>query len=415
MAGIKKNRSGGLYTDSAGNNYLVPFVLITSLFFLWGFAHGLLDVLNKHFQLVLSVSRFQSGFVQFSVYGAYALMAIPAGVFMRRYGYRLGIVLGLLLYAFGAFLFIPAIEIAEFWAFLVALFIIACGLTALETAANPYVTVLGADSSAAQRINLAQSFNGLGWIVGPLAGSLLIFDSDDANKFSALAIPYVGIGVVVLLIAFAFMRVKLPEIEEESKEVCSSGTVQRSLWKHKHFVWAIVAQFSYVGAQTGINSFFINYVTETMPTISDTKAGVLLSVGGMGLFMVGRFFGSWLLGYVKPNRLLAVFAFINVVLMSVVIANLAWVSVAALFGTYFFMSVMFPTIFALGIKGLGKQTKQASSFLIMSIVGGALCPMVMGRIADVYSIQIGFGIPLLCFAVIFYYGLTAYKLRGIAY
>ena len=399
-----------LLKSQDGRNFLLPFILLTSLFFLWGFAHGLLDVLNKHFQELLHVTRAESGLVQFSVYGGYFLAALPAGYFMNRFGYKKGIILGLLLYALGAFLFYPAAAAQSFLPFLAALLIIAFGLAFLETAANPYVSVLGPKDGAERRLNLSQSFNGLGWIFGPLTGGLIIFglQSSGENSFSSIAWPYLGVGVVVLLVALLFYRTPLPEIKEETSSG-SLGTTYRDLLKHPHFILAVVAQFFYVAAQTGINSFFINYTTETISGISNTQAAMILSFGGMGLFWAGRLSGSYFMRSFQPHKLLTVYAGICLILMAVVVAGLGWASVSALFVTYFFMSIMFPTIFVLGLKNLGILTKKASSFLVMAIVGGALCPMLMGYIADHSAMQWGFGIPLLCFAFVFYYGKTGYK------
>ncbi len=436
-----------LLKSEDGKSYLIPFVLVTTLFFLWGFAHSLLDVLNKHFQDILHVSKAQSGLVQAAVYGGYFLMAIPAGMLMKRFGYKKGIIFGLLLYAFGAFLFYPAIHIQTFWAFLVALFIIALGLTCLETAANPYSSVLGPKESSAQRLNLSQSFNGLGWILGPLVGSIVLFGVTDPNadQFASLAIPYIGIGIVVLLIAILFVKTKLPEINEaqaehveytEAEEV-DDATAYSSLFQYRHFIWAIVAQFFYVAAQTGINSFFINYVFDIFKSMEGgqvighgflsgilnlvgsgkpinedlykTTAGIILSVGGMGLFTVGRFVGSALMGYYKPNRLLLFYALACMVLTAIVISGAGAVAVISLCLIYFFMSIMFPTIFALGLRDLGSHTKRASSFLVMAIVGGAIFPALMGYVADISSMKIGFVIPFICFSVVFFFGLHGYK------
>ena len=397
--------------------FLVPFVLITSLFFLWGFAHGCLDVLNKHFQELLHMSKAKSAFVQFVFYGGYFFMAIPAGFLMQRVGYKRGIIFGLLLFAGGAFLMLPATLIQTFGSFLCCLFIIACGLTCLETAANPYTTVLGPPESGERRINFSQSFNGLGWIAGPLVGGMLIFSggNGDSNRFASIALPYMLIGSLVLIVAFLFWRIRFPELNEESghsgENDAPSGTL-KDLLKYPHFVLAVIAQFLYVAAQTGVNSFFINYVTEEIPSLTNQQAAQILGFGGMGLFWLGRFTGSTLLmRIVKPNRLLAFYATVNVITMALVVAGLGWISVIALFSTYFFMSVMFPTIFALGIKDLGPLTKKGSSLLVMSIVGGAIIPVIMGRIADVSNMALGFIVPLICFAFIVYYGITGYRVR----
>lgn len=412
--------------------YLIPFMLITSLFFLWGFAHGCLDVLNKHFQELLGISKAKSALVQFVFYGGYFLMAVPAGLLLQRYGYKKGIIGGLLLFCAGSFLMFPATFIQTFGSFLACLFIIACGLTFLETAANPYTTVLGPPESAERRINFSQSFNGLGWIAGPLIGGLLIFsNSESENKFSSTALPYMFIGILVLLVAILFWRVTLPEVQEESFRPADDDSKNKvpggetfdhafsdydlswkKLFRHRHFILAVIAQFFYVAAQTGINSFFINYVTEEMPAISNQAASRILAFGGMGLFWLGRFTGSTVfMRLARPNRLLAVYALMNIVTMIIVMAGLGWFSVVALFSTYFFMSIMFPTIFALGIKDLGPLTKKASSLLVMAIVGGALIPLLMGHIADISTMATGFAVPLVCFVFILYFGLNGYKVK----
>lgn len=400
--------------------FLIPFLLVTSLFFLWGFAHGCLDVLNKHFQELLNMSKAKSAFVQFVFYGGYFLMAIPAGLLMQKFGYKRGIIFGLLLFAVGAFLMLPATLIQTFGSFLFCLFIIACGLTCLETAANPYTTVLGPPEYGARRINFSQSFNGLGWIAGPLVGGMLIFSiNGNSNKFASIALPYLLIGTLVLIVAVLFWRVSLPEIKEEShftgNDSDASGGKLKDLLKHPHFVFAVIAQFLYVAAQTGVNSFFINYVTEELPSLTNQQAAQILGFGGMGLFWFGRFTGSTIImRIIQPNKLLALYAMVNVIMMSLVVAGLGWISVIALFSTYFFMSVMFPTIFALGIKGLGSLTKKASSLLVMSIVGGAIIPLLMGRIADISNMALGFIVPLVCFSFIVYFGIRGYKIKSLS-
>lgn len=356
------------------------------------------------------MSRAESGLVQFSVYGGYFLAALPAGWFMTRFGYRKGIIAGLLLYASGAFLFLPAAALMSFNPFLAALLIIAFGLAFLETAANPYISVLGPAASAGRRLNLSQSFNGLGWIFGPMIGGIIIFgmQSSDGNRFTTLTWPYMGIGMIVLLVALVFSRIRLPEISEEETP---TGLASGNLLRQRHFILAVVAQFFYVAAQTGINSFFINYVTETMTGISNRDAALILSFGGMGLFWAGRLSGSYLMRTFIPRKLLMTYAAICSLLMVAVVAGLGWFSVAALFVTYFFMSIMFPTIFVLGLTGLGPLTKKASSFLVMSIVGGALCPILMGYIADNAGMPTGFLIPLLCFLVVAWYGWKGFRVN----
>lgn len=396
-----------LVQTADGVNYLMPFVLITTLFFLWGFAHSILDVLNKHFQDALSISKTHSALVQAVVYGGYFLMAMPAGEIIRRYGYRAGVVTGLLLYGIGALMFIPGERIMSFEFFLLSLFIIGCGLTCLETAANPYVTVLGDKESSERRINLAQSFNGLGWICGPLVGGLFLFSADGGS--GNIAIPYAIIGILVLLVAIVFARIHLPEIALPAEPTGATTTCERSsLWKHRNFTFGLIALFFYVAAQTGINSFFINYVTEHV-NISAREAALWLSFVGMGLFMAGRMAGSWVMGFIRAERLLAFVSAGAIVAMVLVIMGLGNISSGAFFFCFLCESIMFPTIFALAIRGVGEHTKRASSYLIMSIVGGAIAPIIMGYIADTINTATGFIVPLLCFIVILAYAIDLQK------
>ena len=315
---MEKMRKRSLVAAPGGGSYLLPFVLITSLFLLWGFAHGLLDVLNKHFQGVFTMTKAESGLVQFSTYIAYFLMALPAGAFMRRYGYRRGIILGLSLFAAGAFGFIPAAFLQASTPFLIALFVIACGLCILETAANPYVTVLGPSEGAAQRLNLSQSFNGLGWILGPFVGGLLIFGAPEGDAL-ALAKPYILVGSVVLVVALLFFFTRLPEVKSEEAEPEATAQAAQAmstlLWRHGQFVRSVVAQFCYCAAQTGIFSFFINYVTEADASISNLQASRILAFGGMALFMIGRLTGSLTMRWLAPRRLLATYSLLSVLCM----------------------------------------------------------------------------------------------------
>ena len=375
-----------------------PFVLVTSLFFLWGLAHSILDVLNKHFQETMEgVGKTESALVQAVMYGGYFVMALPAGQIIKRYGYRAGVITGLLLYGIGALLFIPGGQLLSFPFFLFSLFVIGCGLTCLETSANPYVTVLGNAEGAARRINLSQSFNGLGWIVGPLIGGHFAF-AVGADKGS-IAIPYAIIGVVVLCVALVFAQVKLPEVQAAGVAQAESAHATDSLWQHRNFVYGLIALFLYVAAQTGINSFFINYVTEHA-SVSNVNASLLLGFGGMGLFMVGRMGGSWLMLRVRAERVLLYCAVGATLAMAVLLSGAGVAGVAAFMLCYLCESIMFPTIFALALKGVGQHTKRASSFLIMSIVGGAIAPVLMGLIADHASMAMAFIVPLCCFVVI---------------
>ena len=375
-----------------------PFVLVTSLFFLWGLAHSILDVLNKHFQETMEgVGKTESALVQAVMYGGYFVMALPAGQIIKRYGYRAGVITGLLLYGIGALLFIPGGQLLSFPFFLFSLFVIGCGLTCLETSANPYVTVLGNAEGAARRINLSQSFNGLGWIVGPLIGGHFAF-AVGADKGS-IAIPYAIIGVVVLCVALVFAQVRLPEVQADGVAQAESAHATDSLWQHRNFVYGLIALFLYVAAQTGINSFFINYVTEHA-SVSNVNASLLLGFGGMGLFMAGRMGGSWLMLRVRAERVLLYCAVGATLAMAVLLSGAGVAGVAAFMLCYLCESIMFPTIFALALKGVGQPTKRASSFLILSIVGGAVAPVLMGLIADHASMAMAFIVPLCCFVVI---------------
>ena len=403
---MEKQKKQLLVAAPGGKSYLVPFILITSLFLLWGFAHGLLDVLNKHFQGVFTMTKAESGLVQFSTYIAYFLMALPAGGLMKRYVYRKGLIMGLLLFAIGAFGFIPAAFLHSATPFLIALFVIACGLCILETAANPYSTILGPSASAAQRLNLSQSFNGLGWILGPLVGGLLIFGASEGDSM-ALTKPYILVGGIVLFVALLFFFTKLPEIKPEEEEEVTAIVEEKpaaSLWKRRQFVRSVVAQFCYCAAQTGIFGFFINYVTEMDPGISNLRASRILAFGGMALFMIGRLSGSFTMKWLAPGRLLTWYSLLSAVCMALVVASVGTLSLYALYLSFFFMSIMFPTIFALGLEGMGVYTKKASSYIVMGVAGGAFSPMLMGYIGE-ENMALGFIVPLIAFLYILYFAI----------
>ncbi len=391
-----------LLRTPAGKSYLIPFLLISSLYLLWGCAHGLLDVLNKHFQGFFDMSKAESGFVQFSTYLAYFIMAIPAGLLLRKVGYKRGLFTGLLLFALGAFAFVPAAFAHSPIPFLISLFVLACGLCIIETGAHPYATIMGPSDTAAQRINVAAAFNGVGWIIGPLIGGTLIFGAAPGDAM-ATARPYVLVGGVVMLVALILAFIKLPEIVPESASNEETPSQDLPLWKQAAFVGAVIAQFCYVAAQTGIFSFFINYVMELFPNLSSLQASRLLSMGGMGLFFIGRLSSSLFMRWMKPANLLTLFAGLSVVCMLLVIASWGLISFIALAASFFFMSMMFPTIFALGVRGLGAKTKQASSYIVMGVGGGAIAPLLMGWLGE-STMAIGFVVPLICFLVIGFYG-----------
>ncbi len=388
------------------------FILVTSLFFMWGLSYGLLDVLNKHFQDVLHVSKAQSGLLQGAYFGAYFVMAIPAALLMERFGYKRGILLGLALYAIGALLFIPASAVASFPFFLFALFVIASGLGCLETAANPYVTELGTPESAERRLNLSQSFNGLGSFLGPLIGGAFFFPSAPAVQgpgegLGSVRITYVAIAAIVVLLALLIARTPMPDIRHATKSAGPADSTRRaaggSIWARPHFVGGIVAQFFYVAAQVGVGAFFINYAIVHWPALSAQRASFMLSVALL-LFMAGRFVSTAAMARFSPGAMLTGYALANVVLGAVVLAGIPVVSVLALMAVFFFMSIMFPTIFALGVKDLGEHTKRGASYQVMSIVGGALMPYAMGRVADGHGVAVAYALPLVCFAIVAWYG-----------
>jgi len=511
----------GLFRLPDGRNLFITFALVTSLFLLWGFCNGMIDILNKHFQDSLHINKQQSGLVQFANYLAYFLMAIPAGLIARKFGYRGGILVGLVLIASGAFWFIHAISIGTYSAFLLGLFVIAAGMTCLETIANPYTTVLGPPESGATRINIAQTFNGVGWVLGPIVGGYFVFGgtgggSSDAagaaaaatnavaatagavvtatnavvanatnavvaattNADAGLSTPYLGIGVLAALLLVVFIFGPVPDLhaEDESKKSADQETSLKpsggrlagigialaivwgllyffiapimglvwallnlpanlldptkyglitvayigsfmvvsknwDMFRRKHFTLGVVAQFLYVAAQTGIFSFCVNYIIENDADVTPAKAATMLGGIGFVLFTVGRICGSAVISQFKPHFVLAAYAAINVVLTAVCMGG-GKMGLFALFGTFFFMSVMFPTIFALGIRGLGDHTKLGASLIVMSIVGGAIAPPFMGHIADVHSMRTGMVVPLVCFVFIALYGMIWQKLEA---
>ena len=401
--------------------FLVPFILISFLFFLWGLAHGMVDTLDKHFQQILHLKKSESSMIQFALYGAYFGMAIPAGLFMKRFGYKKGIILGLSLFATGALLIAGTTTFESFWIFLTCLFILGCGLATLETAANPYTTKLGPKDSAARRINFSQSFNGLAWVIGPLIGLYIYGNQSNVagEKLASLILPMAIIGLVVLVVAIVFLRLPLPEISEEEaghagieldKE--ESDFLDVPLNKKPHFVMGVAAQFCYVAAQTGIFSYLINFVTdESQYPRFDVKNGPYFLSIGFALFMIGRMSGSFLMGYLKPSRILALYSGLCILLLPVVSMNFGWISLVSLYAIFFFMSIMFPTIFALGIRDLGPQTKKAASFIVMAIVGGAVFPPLMGWISDHYTMSAGFFTPIPLFAFILFYALRGHEVK----
>lgn len=377
--------------------YLVPFVLITSLFFLWGFARAILDVLNKHFQNSLDISLTQSSLIQVTTYLGYFLMAIPAGWFINRQGYRRGVVFGLALFAFGALLFIPGAEIGTFYAYLGPLFIIGCGLVFLETAANPYAAELGDKETASSRLNFSQSFNGLGCLFATYAvGQFLFNGSSDGGN---VVVPYAVLGVLVMCIAVVFSRVDLPEIKhEETEEDSIQDTRIMKLFKrHPMFVFGLFALLAYEIAEISINSYFINFVTG-QGWMDDNTASIVLTVA-LGFFMVGRFLGSWIMRKVRAELILLYCGIGSVVCIGLVLLDLGKCSMIALVCNYLFEAIMFPTIFTLALQGLGNLTKSASSLLMMTPIGGCFF-LLMGYVADQTNLVLPFMIPFIGYFVV---------------
>ena len=377
--------------------YVIPFILITSLFFLWGFARAILDVLNKHLQNQMHISITQSALIQVTTYLGYFIMAIPAGWFINRQGYRRGVVFGLLLFGLGALMFIPCSQIGTFYPYLSALFIIGCGLVFLETSANPYATELGPRETATSRLNLAQSFNGMGSLFATFAVGQFFFQSDESA--GNVAVPYTLLGIVVVVIALVFSRANLPEIKHEvSEEDKLKGTRIIKLFRHHPmFVFGLFSLLCYEIAEISINSYFINFVTGEH-WMEDNTASIVLTCA-LAFFMVGRFIGSFIMRTVQPAVMLFYCSLGTVVCMALVLCNIPQYSMYALVGNYLFEAIMFPTIFSLALKDLGNLTKSASSLLMMTPIGGCGF-LLMGLVADATNLVIPFVIPLMGYIVV---------------
>lgn len=401
-----------------GKGLLFPFVLITFFFFLWGFARAILDILNPFFQETLHLTKMQASAVQFVTYLAYFLMAVPAGQFIRRFGTRRGVVGGLALFGLGATGFCLSGCVSGAWVFglfLLMLFVIGCGLATLEVAANPYVTLLGDRATAASRLNRAQSFNGAGCICGSLLGGLYCFSGDRPD----ISLPYIVIGVVVLLIAVVFSKIKLPEVVmEEVQAPVAAGGVEMRLRRHPMFVFGLLALFCYEVSEISINSFFVNYAAETdlvgwavraLPGANHKLVASLVLSVGLLLFMGGRFLGSWVMQYIRAEKVLLFCISSAVVLTLFVVLDYPVVSFVASLLIFVVESIMFPTIFALSIKGLGPLTQRASAILMMSPIGGAVGTVVMGMAADLSNMTLAFVVPLMAYVVVWAYSFTVWR------
>ena len=398
----------------------LPFFLVTALFFLWGVPNNLNDILIRQFMKSFEINRLEAGLVQSAFYMGYFLVALPAGQLMRKAGYKTGILIGLGLYGTGCILFWPAAIVAQYWFFLMALFVIACGLAFLETASSPFIVQVGPMETAEQRLNLSQAFNPLGSISAVLVGARFIFSGVELNKTQAAAmqaagtyqsylrsetlrvvVPYIVLGAVVLFWAVLIARTPFPHVGLDytsKEEALDHGP---SLWKRKHFVFAVAAQFLYVGAQVSAWSYMIPYV-QNYAKLDERSAGYWLTAA-LVAFMVGRFVSTWILRYVDGSRLLAIYSVINAIVCSVAVLQPGWLGVGCLVANSFFMSMMFPTIFALGVKGLGERTKTGGALIVMSIIGGAALTPVMGKIADVSGVCYGYAVPAACFVGIALY------------
>jgi len=406
--------------------YTFAIALITSLFFFWGFIHNLDPILIPHLRNAFSLTHFQASLVDSAVFIAYFLLAIPAGYIMKRFGYKTGITVGLLIFALGCFLFVPAANKINYYFFLGALFVVSCGLAILETAANPYITVLGDPAKATQRLNFAQSFNGLAAFIAPIVGGKFILTEEPKSaeeiatlseqaknayiqaETSSVKGPYLILGLILLLVTVFFIFTKLPDIKEEEGGTSSKGVF--GALRHKNVSWAVVAQFFYIGAQVCVLSFLVMYATE-VSGVAPTQASYYAGVAGLA-FMLGRFIGTFFMRYVVPLKLLLIYAFISMCLTLYVIYGEGIGALYAMIGIAFFMSIMFPTIFAVGVEGIGADTKSASSLIIMSIVGGAALPPVLGLVSDwTGNFQLAYYVVLICFIVV---ALFAWNNRNIS-
>ena len=405
--------------------WLFPFILVTSLFFFWGFVHNLDPILIPHLRKAFNLTDLESSLIDSSVFIAYFVMALPAGYVMRKYGYKSGILIGLVLFGIGSILFVPAANSLQYVYFLGALFVIACGLTFLETAANPYITILGPPETATNRLNFAQSFNGLAafiapTVVGPMIlsgknltesemGSMSTIELNTylASEAASVKMPYLILGLIIFVVAVVVYFTNMPDVKDEDTLGIEGAGFANAL-KSMKLRWGIVAQFFYVGAQVCVGSFFIKMAT-TAAGMEEATAARYLGFFGLA-FMLGRFAGTFFMQFIQPRKLLIIYAIINIFLSIVAITGTGMLVVYTLIAIAFFMSIMFPTIFSMGIDGLGHNTKIGSSLIVMAIVGGALLPPVLGLISDATgSIQMGYTVPLTCFTVILLFAFNGHK------
>lgn len=408
----------GLKSQLVAPENRISFILVTTLFLFWGIPNNLNDILIKQFMKSFELSRLEAGLIQSAFYLGYFVLAIPAAMIMRKYSYKAGLIIGMFLYSIGTFLFWPAAHSGEYLFFLIALFVIASGLSFLETGANPFIAGLGSPESSERRLNFSQAFNPFGAILGVLIGTVFIFsgiEHDQAKvemlkqtgEYSAylesetmrVVRPYMVLGVVIFLWAILIMRTRFPKITSEESRIENKGN-PRELLRHRHFLTGVVAQFCYVGAQVGTWSYFIQY-SQDYTGIAEKTAGYFLT-GTLAAFLIGRFSATVIMKYIKPGRLMGIYSIMNILLISVAVFFPGWVGMLSVFLSSFFMSLMFPTIFALGIKGLGANTKIAGSIIVMAIIGGGVFTPLMGLIA-VKSMALAMLVPLGCYCIITLY------------
>lgn len=425
MALVAQSNVQNKAVSATTKSWLFPFILVTSLFFFWGFVHNLDPILIPHLRKAFNLTDLQSSLIDSSVFIAYFAMALPAGYVMRKYGYKSGILIGLVLFGIGSILFVPAANSLQYVYFLGALFVIACGLTFLETAANPYVTILGPAETATKRLNFAQSFNGLAAFIAPTVVGPMILSGKNlteaemasmsstelstylASEAASVKMPYLILGLIILAVAILFYFTNMPDVKDEDVEGGEKASFRGALQSMK-LRWGILAQFFYVGAQVCVGSFFIKMATTTAG-IEEASAAKYLGFFGLA-FMLGRFAGTFLMQYIEPRKLLITYTIINILLSLLAITGTGMIVVYTLIAIAFFMSIMFPTIFSMGIDGLGHNTKIGSSLIVMAIVGGALLPPVLGLVSDITgNIQYGYTVPLMCFAVILLFAFNGHK------
>jgi FHS family L-fucose permease-like MFS transporter len=420
--------NGGRSVPITERRFLAPFILITSLFFLWAFGVNLNDILIPHLKKAFGLSDFQSSFIQVAFFGGYFLAAFPAGRLMEKIGYKKGILAGLFLCAAGAVLFLPASSSRAYGFFLLALFVMACGQSFLEVAANPYVTILGPAASAERRLNFAQSFNAVGAVLSPILGRTFILTGVEyapaqiaamsaaqlgayrAAEASTVKGPYLMIAGIFVVVAILIQLAHLPDVQETTVEggAAVAEKSAESVLSHAHLVKGVIAQFFYMGAQVGVASFVIRYAQFSVAGTTAKTAALYLLLHQAG-FMAGRFIGSAMMKRIAAPRMLSLFAGAAMICATVALLASGVAPIWAVVLIGFFHSIMFPTIFALSIKNLGPLTKRGSSLLVMAIIGGAFFPAIMGRISDVSSIQRAFAVPLLCYVYILYFGIAGYR------